>query len=81
MPNSDPLDKKNLKKELLFLEEIADLDNFEKDHMIVNMNGPSPNHLNTFNASKLNEAKSSDGSSEKYQTICCNPLCPSIHSH
>jgi len=40
MPNSDPLDKKNLKKELLFLEEIADLDNFEKDHMIGNMNEP-----------------------------------------
>jgi hypothetical protein len=47
--------------------------------MIVNMNGPSPKHFNTFNATKLNEAKSSEGSSEKYQSMKNAAIDLNIH--
>lgn len=50
-----------------------------KKYMIVNMNGPSPKHFNTFNASKLNEAKSSEGSSEKYQSMKNAAIDLNIH--
>ena len=38
MPGSDPLDQKHYKPELVYLRQISDLENFEKDNMILNLN-------------------------------------------